>query len=187
MSETDQYTTGEVARLLRVSTATVFRAIEKKQLAASTTPGGHHRISRAQLLEYMERNNLDKQLLEPRTWKILIVEDNPVERRMCEKALEKDARYQVRVASSGYEAGFLTKQLRPDLLVIDVFLGDADGRQITKLIRSDPALANMKIIAMSSARELDTVQDIWDSGVDTFMPKPFEPTTLLERVRKLLK
>lgn len=186
-SADDLYTTGDVAKLLKISTVTVFRAIEKKQLRASTTPGGHYRVSRADLEEYMAKNNVDKGVLEPRNWRVLVVEDNQAEQRLVQKALAQEPRYEVRVTPSGYEAGFLTKQIKPDLLVLDVFLGDADGRQIARLIRSDPTMQNMKIVAMSSTRDVDVIQEIWDSGVDAFLTKPFTPDQLLEQIRKFLK
>lgn len=188
MTSADElYTTGDVAKLLKISTVTVFRAIEKKQLRASTTPGGHYRVSRADLEDYMVKNNVDKSRLEPRTWRVLVVEDNQAEQRLLQKSIGQEARYDVRVTHSGYEAGFLTKQFKPDLIILDVFLGDADGRQIARLIRSDPGLQNMKIVAISSTRDAGVIQEIWDSGVDAFLTKPLGPDQVLDQVRKLLK
>jgi excisionase family DNA binding protein len=188
MSESDEiYTTGEAAKILKVSQPTVFRAIENNQLKASTTPGGHYRITRADLADYMARNNIQAASLEPRRYRILVVEDNPAEQRLIQKALSAEPMYDVRVTHSGYEAGFLTKQLKPDLLLLDIFLGDMDGRQITRLIRSDSTMSNMKIVALSSTREADVIQEVWDAGVDSFIPKPVAPDALLDQVRRFLK
>lgn len=188
MSESDEiYTTGEAAKILKVSQPTVFRAIENDQLKASTTPGGHYRITRADLADYMARNNIQAAALEPRRYRILVVEDNPAEQRLIQKTLAAETQYDVRVTHSGYEAGFLTKQLKPDLLLLDIFLGDMDGRLIARLIRSDSSLAAMKIVALSSTRDADVIQEIWDAGIDDFIPKPVTPDALLEHLRRFLK
>jgi len=65
MKEKIFYTTGEIARMLGVSPTTMFRAIENKQLAAATTPGGHYRVSREDLEAFLKKNNVPVKVLEP--------------------------------------------------------------------------------------------------------------------------
>lgn len=180
------YSTGDIARMLNVSPTTIFRAIEKKRLPASTTPGGHYRISRENLEEFLRENKIPLNVLEPRSRKVLIVEDNPAEKRLFERAISDDVDLEVRSTSSGYEAGFLTKSFKPDLIVLDIYLGDGDGRQILRLIRSDPALKRTKILVVSGIRDHDELEDIRAAGVDDILNKPVSVAVLRQKVRKLL-
>jgi excisionase family DNA binding protein len=187
MPEKEFYSTWEVARIIKVSPTTVFRAIDKKQLEASTTPGGHYRISRLQLERFLKDNNIPPEVLAPRTCRVLIVEDNPAELRLFERALGADASLEVRSTPSGYAAGFLTKTLQPDLIILDIFLGDADGREVARLIRQDPSLRATKLVAVSASSDPQVLREIREDGFDDFIPKPIQAAEFLARIKKLLR
>ncbi len=178
------YTTGEIARLLDMSPATIFRAIEKGQLKSSTTPGGHNRISREDLETFLKTNNISLRVLDSRArrMRVLIVEDNPAELRMFKRALQSVTDLEIMTTPSGYEAGFLTKSFWPELILLDIFLQETDGREIVKLIRGDPELKGAKIIAISGAASPEDLQAIKACGVDDFIQKPVSPDELRERV-----
>lgn len=180
------YSTGDVAKILDVSHATVFRAIDRKRLKASTTPGGHYRISRGDLEAFLQENNISAAVLEPRTKRVLIVEDNPAELRLFTRSLEAEPLLEVKGTPSGYEAGFLTKSFRPDLIVLDIFLDDADGRQVARLIRRDPELRHTRIVAVTGSRDERVLEEIRREGFDGLVQKPVDPERFREKVRRLL-
>lgn len=169
-----------------MSPATIFRAIENGQLRAATTPGGHYRITREDLEEFLKKNNIPMALLEPRTSRVLIVEDNPTELRFFQRALSKEQNLDVKSTASGYWAGFLTKSFKPDIIILDIFLKDMDGRQVAKLIRTDPDLKHSKIVAISATKDPKDLKEIKASGVDVFLPKPVSPADLRKTVSALL-
>jgi excisionase family DNA binding protein len=187
MSEKLFFSTGDVAKLMNVSPTTIFRAIDRKVLKASTTPGGHYRISRSDLEQFLRDNNVPVEVLEPRIKRVLIVEDNAAELRAYQRTLESEPRLDVRATASGYEAGFLTKSFKPDLILLDIFLDDADGRQVARLIRMDPELKDTKIVAMTGSTDPAVLREVEALGFDAFISKPVEPEALVERVRRLLK
>lgn len=186
MREKEFYSTGDVAKLLSVSHATVFRAIDRKRLKASTTPGGHYRIRRVDLEAFLQENNIPAAVLEPRPKRVLIVEDNPAVLRLFQRSLEADPLLEVKGTASGYEAGLLTKSFLPDLIVLDIFLEDADGRQVARLIRRDPELRHTRIIAVTGAREASVLEEIRREGFDDLVEKPVDPERFREKVRRLL-
>lgn len=173
--------------MLDMSPTTIFRAIEKKTLRAATTPGGHYRIRLEDLEEFLRKNNVSLSVIAPRTKRVLIVEDNPVELRMFQRALQSDVHLDIKATNSGYEAGFLTKSLKPDLILLDIFLGEMDGREIARIIRSDPELKGVKILAISGSKDPKVIQEIKDCGIDAFVEKPVSPETLRKSVRALLE
>jgi len=184
MAEKSFYTTGDVARMLDMSPATIFRAIENGVLKASTTPGGHNRISREDLEAFLKKNNISLRVLDSRARRkrVLIVEDNPAELRMFKRALQAVTDFDIMTTTSGYEAGFLTKSFWPDVILLDIFLQESDGREIVKLIRMDPELKGAKILAISGTASEAQIQAIKASGVDDFIQKPVSPDELRERV-----
>ena len=189
MTKKTFYTTGQVARLLDMSPATIFRAIEKGQLNSSTTPGGHNRISREELEAFLRSNNISLRVLgsRERRARVLIVEDNPAELRVFKRALQAAANLEIVTTTSGYEAGCLTKSFCPDIILLDIFLADADGREIVKLIRSNPELKATKIAAISGAASPDDLHTIRACGVDEFIQKPVTPDDLRETILNLLQ
>lgn len=187
MRKKEFYTTGEVAKMVGMSSTTIFRAIGSKTLKAATTPGGHYRIRHQDLEEFLRKNNLTTEVLEPRTRCVLIVEDNPAERRMFERALGTVSGFEIKATSTGYMAGFLTKSLKPDLILLDIFLNEGDGRDVARLIRSDPELKHTKIVAISATSEPEVIREIKACGVDSFVKKPISPEELRKTVLLLLE
>ena len=182
----EYYTTGELAEICHVSPTTISRAINNKQLKATTTPGGHFRVSRKEAEEFLEKNNIPIPRLHLRTKRILIVEDNVTELRLFSRALEKGKKYELKTTGSGYEAGYLTESFKPDLILLDIFLDDIDGRQVARLIRSDPDLKHTKIVAVTGAKNPKDIKEIITSHFDSFIFKPIDPDELRMKIEKLL-
>lgn len=181
------YTTTEMAELCQVSPTTIFRAIINKSIKAATTPGGHYRISSDEVENFLKKNNISIDPNLPRFFRILIVEDNPIELRFFKRALEKEKTFEVQATTSGYKAGFLTQSMKPDLILLDIFLKDMDGREVARLIRSDAELKHTKIIAITAAREPNVIKEIVGVGFDSLLFKPIDPDELREKVLRLLR
>ena len=98
--------------------------------------------------------------------------------------LEKDGRFDVRIANNGFDAGMLVKEYGPDLIVLDVMLPGMDGIQVCKRIRAESGVP----IVMLTART-DTVDVVvgLESGADDYVVKPFKPAELIARVRARLR
>ncbi|MBI4057554.1 MAG: response regulator [Elusimicrobia bacterium] len=181
------YTTGQIAKFCHVSPTTIFRAIEHGLLKASTTPGGHYRISRGEAEGFLKKNKISLNVLESQTIRILIVEDNPMQLRFFQRALGKDSELELKTTNSGYEAGFLTRSFRPNIILLDIFLKDMDGRQVVKLIRSDPELKHTKILAITAATSSKDIEEIKASGVSALLQKPISSTQLHETIKSFFK
>ncbi|HRY29249.1 MAG TPA: response regulator [Elusimicrobiota bacterium] len=180
------YTTAEAARLCHVSHSTIFRAALQKKLNAYSTPGGHFRIAPADLEKFAKDNGLPYTPEHTRRKKILVVEDNAVELRLIKRLLEKDPFLEVQTTQVGFKAGFLMQVFRPELVVLDIYLGETDGREIVRLVRADATLSTTKIVALTAAKDPEEIAAIKKSGVDFFMAKPVNPKTFLSEIKALL-
>jgi CheY-like chemotaxis protein len=75
-------------------------------------------------------------------------------------------------------------KIKPDLVLMDVFLGTQDGRREMKIIKEDPALADLPVIMISAIRTVES--SAYKSGADDFLPKPFDVYQLIRAVNKQL-
>ena len=117
---------------------------------------------------------------------ILVVDDDKEIARLLRGYLEQ-AGYQVTVAHDGEKAMHLLRRERPSLLLLDLMLPDRDGWEITRIIRSDPALVDLPVI-MLTARIEDQDKIIGlELGADDYVTKPFNPREVVARVRAVLR
>ena len=181
------YTTTELAAICDVNPVTIFRAITNGLLRAATTPGGHFRIPKDAAEEFLRKNNVPFISSQRDTRRVLIVEDNPTELRMFKRALERPGNFEVTVTSSGYSAGFLTRSFQPDLILLDIYLADIDGREVARLVNAEPELRHTKIVAITGANNPKELQDIEAGGFDAVISKPIKPAELVGRLRQILK
>jgi DNA-binding response OmpR family regulator len=103
------------------------------------------------------------------------------------KVLEEDGRFEVRVATTGFDAGMMVKEYRPDLIVLDVMLPDINGKEVCHRVRADNTLEDVRILCISGMIEEDKIQDLRLSGADDFLHKPFEIEDLIDRMCALME
>jgi len=117
--------------------------------------------------------------------KILVVDDEPEAVELVEFNL-KQAGYQVSTACDGGEALRKARSERPNLTVLDLMLPEMDGLEVCKVLRRDPATAEIPIIMLTArATDVDRVVGL-ELGADDYLTKPFNMRELVLRVKKLL-
>ena len=182
------FTTGEAADVCKVSQQTIIRCFDCGRLKGFRVPGSRfRRIPREELLRFMRENNIPTDILEGGKKRILVVDDDEQIVELFVDVLTRDGRFDVRTASTGYDAGVLTQQFRPDLMILDYMLPDINGNVVCKTVRQNPDLANMKIIIVSGVVKQDEIDDLMKVGADEFVKKPFNLEKLLARVGELLE
>jgi excisionase family DNA binding protein len=177
------YTTGEAAKICKVSQQTIIRCFDSGQLKGFRVPGSRfRRIPRDVLYKFMKENGIPTDALESGKRKALIVDDDPELVELIRDVLEADGRFEVRVANNGFDAGMMTKEYRPDIIVLDVMLPDINGKEVCQRVRSDSSMDDVKIICISGMVEQDKVAELKEAGANDFMQKPFEIEALVERI-----
>jgi len=181
------FITGEAARICRVSQQTIIRCFDAGKLKGFYVPGSRfRRIPREALVKFMKDNGIPLSNLDTGKKKVLIVDDEQEIVDMFVEVLERDGRFEVRSARTGYDAGILTQQFRPELLVVDFMLPDINGKAVCETVRANEELADMKIIAISGVIEEDKVQELYAAGVDLFIHKPFKISELVTKIGEML-
>lgn len=182
------YTTGEAAKICKVSQQTIIRCFDNGQLKGFRVPGSRfRRIPRDQLFSFMRDNGIPTDALESSRRKILIVDDDEDLVEMMRDGFERDGRFEIRTANNGFDAGMQVKEFRPDLVVLDVMLPDINGKEVCQRVRSDETLEDVRIICISGMIDQDKIADLRTSGANDFMQKPFEIDKLVHRCCQLLE
>lgn len=181
------FTTGEAARICKVSQQTIIRCFDNGTLKGFRVPGSRfRRIPRDLLFQFMKENGIPTDALESGKRKVLIVDDDQELVELLVDVFQRDARFETRTANNGFDAGMLVKEFRPDLVVLDVMLPDINGKEVCQRVRSDDTLDAVKIICISGMVEQDKVADLRLAGANDFIQKPFTIDKLLERACDLL-
>ena len=180
------FTTGEIAEICKISQQTVIRCFDSGRLKGFRVPGSKfRRVPRAELISFMKQNNIPIENLDTGKRRVLIVDDDPAIVDMLTDLLGRDGRFEVKSASNGFDAGALTKEYKPDVLLLDYLLPDVNGNVVCQRVRSDPELAHTKIIIVSGAVAPAELEKLRAAGADDFIKKPFDIEKLIERIAEL--
>ena len=181
------FTTGEAAKVCKVSQQTIIRCFDSGQLKGFRVPGSRfRRIPRDALYRFMKENGIPTDALESGRRRILIVDDDQGVVDLIAEVFAGDSRFETKVVNNGFGAGMLAKEYHPDLIILDVMLPDINGQQVCELLRKDPTMADIKIICISGMIEEDKIQELRASGADDFLHKPLDIDELMRRVCRLL-
>jgi len=182
------FTTGEAADICKVSQQTIIRCFDSGRLKGFRVPGSRfRRIPRDALLAFMKDNGIPPDALDSGKSKILVVDDDPEIVELFVDVLQRDGRFEVKTASTGYNAGILTQEFRPDLVILDYKLPDVNGNVVCQTIRAKPEFQHTKIIIVSGVVNQDEINELLKAGADDFVKKPFNIEKLIERIGQLLK
>jgi len=117
--------------------------------------------------------------------RILIVEDNELNRDMLSRRLERRG-YEITIAIDGQEGLDKMKQTTPDLVLMDMGLPILDGWEATRQAKSNPELNQIPIIALTAHALEEDRKKALAAGADDFDTKPVELPRLLEKIESLL-
>ena len=115
--------------------------------------------------------------------RILIVEDNEINRRVATALLER-AGHDVIVAENGREAIALLQNEQVELIFMDVQMPEMDGIEATAVIRANPAWANIPIIAMTAHAMEGDRERFLEAGMDDYVTKPIRPDELHQAIQR---
>lgn len=115
--------------------------------------------------------------------KVLIADDDEAIVEITSMMLEM-AGYQVINTLDGNLVLDLLLENKPDLLLLDVLMGDVDGRDVCKEVKSRPDTCHTPVLIFSASHEIR--QSALDAGADGFMEKPFNMAEILGKIKDLI-
>ena len=134
----------------------------------------------------MKANEIPVELLDGDLTRILVVDDDPSIVRIIGEMLEREDRFEVRTASTGYDAGMTTREFRPNIILLDYMLPDVNGNVVCQRIKADPDLADTRVVIISGVVRQEEIDELMAAGADAFIPKPFQVDALIECIDGVL-
>jgi excisionase family DNA binding protein len=183
----DLFTTGEAADICKISQQTIIRCFDSGKLEGFRVPGSKfRRIPRESLIKFLKDNNIPlANLAVVGKKKVLIVDDDAEIVELLVDVLTRDGRFEVRTATSGYDAGLMTQQFRPDVILLDYMLPDVNGNIVCRTIKKNADFANTQIIIISGVVRQEEIDELLKSGAQEFVKKPFNISELVDKLAKL--
>lgn len=117
--------------------------------------------------------------------KILIVDDNPKNRAICEEIFEED--FDLIHAEDGTTALELIRERNPDVVLLDVMMPGINGYEVCQRMKADTETGHIPVIIVSAKGQTDEIIEGFDSRADDYIVKPFVNSELRARVRATLR
>lgn len=121
---------------------------------------------------------------QPKT--ILLVEDDDTNRKLIRIVL-RGKRYRIQEAGSAEQALEMLRDAKPDLLLLDIRLGESSGLDVIRAIRADPAFDEVPAVAITAQAMKDDESRFLAAGFDGYLSKPLDTRQLPEVVERFLR
>lgn len=182
------YTTHEVSRFCNVYPTTVIKWINEGTLTAFTTPGGHRRIKKSDLIKLIDDNNMPmpNELTRGSQPRILVIDDNIRILKMITTILQAEKDWDIASVSSSFKAGVMVSEWKPDLILLDFLMPEIDGFEVCRGLRANESTRNIPVIAVTVLRDAQDIKKMYACGISDYLVKPFTAQALVERVGKYL-
>ena len=176
----------QAAKRCAISRWTLMKCVNSGELKVSRTPGGHYRILKEDLEDFIIKKKMYPLVHNNSSNKrILIVDDDPQVRKLLAVMLSSK-KYETETASSGFEAGAKVVKFKPDLILLDLFMPEMSGFEVCRQIKKDPETYHIKILALTGYDSKVNRERIMEAGADDYMAKPVMRDVLLRHVEDLL-
>lgn len=181
------FSTFDISKICNVHHTTVIYWINEKKIPAYLTPGGHRRVKKEDLLDFMRKFNIPIPDTLARVYKrILVIDDDHDALDELNSALRAEG-FEVDLASSGFEAGQKVHVCKPDLILLDFMMPGMDGFEACSILKNDKETASIPVIAVTALNGGDEVEKIKECGVKAYFSKPLDLARLIKTVKDVLK
>lgn len=173
----------DVAKLLRIEPATVRLWTQHGKLRSTTTAGGHRRFSYHDVALFAREHAIALPARTGDELRILVVDDDKHTAGMIKSVLlAADPDIHVELAHDGFAAGQIVEKFEPNIIILDLIMPGVDGYQLCKRLKTDPATAAMRIIAITGDPKPAAATEIVKLGAEICLPKPLKQEHLLEAI-----
>lgn len=170
------FSTGEAAEICQVSQQTIIRCFDNGRLKGFRVPGSRfRRIPRASLIQFMKEHDIPMDAIDSGKHKILVVGGDSV--AALADTLKRDAKCELRLARSGYEAGMITQEFMPDLIFLGTMESPAEQLAICRSIKANPDMQHIRIVAAGKL-SAGQAEQLAKSGADAIL----EPSTSSDKI-----
>jgi len=180
-----EFSTFDVGKICNVAHTTVINWIERKELTAHSTPGGHRRVYHNDLLAFLKQYHMriPPDLLETEKKPgILIVDDEAEIIVMLARAFREHAPgFTVHTTQNGLEALMIVGREPPAVIILDVVMPHMDGIEVCKTLKAGALSKSIKILVITGKKLTDIQRKYFLENSDGIFHKPFSALKLVQR------
>lgn len=137
-------------------------------------------------MHFLQDRGSQKDICSTPKRRILVVDDDIGVQKLLMRMFNND-RFVVHACSNGFEAGRLSINFRPSLIILDLFMPTINGFDVCHRIKDDPSTSHIKILAISGHPDEANINRVFKAGADAFLPKPLMKKMVLEQIERLLR
>ena len=185
----DILTVSQAGKYCKVSPKTIINWIDAGHIKAYKTVGGHRRIRKEDLDEFLKKNAMPfpEESKGEEKKKILVVDDDKIIVETIVQSLEEDEYgYELISASDGFEAGLQVSHFKPDLVILDIMMPDINGYEVCQKIKCSSLTKDTKVIVLSAYLNDEAFKQMKEYGADACFSKPLPLEQLKYEVASLL-
>ncbi|MER7363236.1 response regulator transcription factor [Nonomuraea wenchangensis] len=116
--------------------------------------------------------------------KVLVVDDDEVIRQLIAVNLNLEG-FEVETATDGQDCLDRVRDIKPDVITLDVMMPHLDGWSTAERLRTEPDTSHIRVVLVTARAQDDDRRRGLGIGVDAYLTKPFDPAELIEVVREL--
>ena len=177
---------GKAAEICAIARGTLWSYVKSGELKASRTPGGHYRVSQKDIDEFiLQKGMKTKNLKQPSPGTILIVDDEAPVRKTLKQKLVREG-FTVETAPDGFNAGLKARDIKPELIILDLMMNGIDGFEVCKAIKNNSTLDRTKILIMTGFDTPEHRERAIREGADGYLPKGSSFKNILKCINDLI-
>ena len=176
----------QAAKRCAISRWTLMKCVNSGELKASRTPGGHYRILKEDLEDFIIKKKMYPLVHNNYSNKRILIVDDDLQVQKLFTIMLSSKKYEIETASSGFQAGAKVVKFKPDLILLDLFMPEMSGFEVCKQIKKGPETSQIKILALTGYDSKVNRERIMEAGADDYMAKPVMRDLLLRHVEDLL-
>jgi len=164
-----------ISKICHVPIATVLRWIQSHGLKTINVPGSAPKVGRAELIEFLKSMHIPvpRELVLLDSLRIIIVEhDEELKKWIFDELNDLLPNAKVSASNYAFEAGFLTNEMNPHILIIDFDMPGTYSFSICKMLKNNSRFKFIKIIGIGDKELEKKKKELIESGADEFFPKP---------------
>lgn len=181
------FSTSEVAKYCHVTADTIRKWAEAGRITVFKTPGGHRRIRREDLVQFLRENSIPVHGdLNAAGVRILLVDPERTVAQVVKRLLERArSPFHVETAFDAFDAGRLVASFIPDVIFLDLRLGGIDPLEVIRRVRDIPEVAGSRIVGVAAAEDKELANRAIEHGAAATLSKPFTPDDLRRALAKV--
>ena len=149
LSNKQVFTTGEAAKICKVSQQTIIRCFDNGRLHGFKVPGSRfRRIPRTELVRFMQHNQMDMSRLDSGPLRVLVVGVSPSQSDPVIQEYARDRKIAITHADDAWSAGYLTHAIKPNLILLNPTSTGVEESVMQKTINSNPELTDTSVVTV---------------------------------------